>query len=102
MTIDFKKESGKVTIIMEGRLDTTTVQYAEDKVLEEVKDVNNIVFDFSELAYISSAGLRLLLELKKSKGANGGSVEIIGCNDDVREIFAITGFDSVFNLGEPK
>ncbi len=98
MKINFTNKDSKLVIAMTERLDTTTAQYAEDKIAEKIGDNINIVFDFTELAYISSAGLRLLLAIKKDMGQKGGSVEIIGCNNDVKEIFEVTGFDSIFNM----
>ena len=98
MKITFNNENGKLVIKISERLDTSTYQMAEDKIQENIGDNKNIILDFSELAYISSAGLRVLLEVKKDIDKKGGTVEIIGCNDDIKEIFEVTGFDSIFNM----
>ena len=98
MKITFNNENEKLVIKIRERLDTSTYQVAEDKIQENIGDNKNIILDFSELDYISSAGLRVLLEVKKDIDKKSGTVEITGCNDDIKEIFEVTGFDSIFNM----
>ena len=89
-------ENGKLEIKLIGQLDTTTAPMLEKEVsvLDGLKD---IVFDFSELEYISSAGLRVLLVVYKSKPADA-NMTIKNANDEVLEVFEITGLIDVFNI----
>ena len=78
MKITFNNENEKLVIKIRERLDTSTYQVAEDKIQENIGDNKNIILDFSELDYISSAGLRVLLEVKKDIDKKSGTVEITG------------------------
>ena len=93
MKIEKKLDAGNLTIKVEGRLDTNTSPELEDEM--NLEGVNKLVFDFSGLEYISSAGLRILIAAQKAMCANGGSLEIVGPNEAVRSVFEITGLDSV-------
>lgn len=93
-----KVEQKENTLYMEviGRLDTTTAPELEASLGQY--EENNIVLDFENLEYISSAGLRVLLStLKKIKKAQG-SMKILNSNESVLEVFEITGFKKIFNL----
>jgi anti-sigma B factor antagonist len=82
-------------VAIAGNLDSTTspeAQKALDSVLAEAKAV---ALDFSELDYISSAGLRVLLGAAKKLRASGGTLRIFGLNQSVREVFEISGFSSI-------
>jgi anti-sigma B factor antagonist len=93
MKIEKKLDDGNLTIKVEGRLDTNTSPELEDEM--NLDGVSKLVFDFSGLEYISSAGLRILIAAQKAMSASGGSLEIVGPNEAVRSVFEITGLDSV-------
>ena len=61
LNIETKKNNGELLIALEGRLDTVTAPELEAVIKENVGDTNDLMFDFANLAYISSAGLRVLL-----------------------------------------
>lgn len=82
-----------------GRLDTAAaVQTAEDvKPLLEAKD-KEIVLDCTELETISSSGLRIFLGIRKEAAANGSHVIVRNINADIRQVFMMTGFISIFEI----
>lgn len=92
MNIDKKLDNGCLTLKVDGRLDTNTSPELETEL--QFDGVTEIVFDFSCLEYISSAGLRVLMLAKKSLA--DGPVKILHPNAMVRGLFDITGLDSVF------
>lgn len=97
MDIQIIDQEEKIKIILKGRLDTTTSPQLE----EEIKKLSNskiYQFDFQDLEYISSAGLRVLLSAYKTLNKNGGSMNLIHLNKDVMEVFEITGFKKLFQL----
>ncbi|THF76864.1 STAS domain-containing protein [Cohnella fermenti] len=99
MDVTIEKQ-GEVRIIrIGGRLDGTTMQQLEAQFLELAgSGCSRFVFDLTELDYISSAGLRvMLLAVKKTKAA-GGRLALYGLNDNVSEIFRISGFSTIFSL----
>ena len=98
MNIDKKLENGCLTLKVEGRLDTNTSRDRSES--RTVDGVREIVFDFSGLEYISSAGLRVLMTAHKAMMACGGKMSVRNPNDIVKGVFEITGMDGVFNIVE--
>ena len=98
MALNIKKELNGTTLnlVLEGRLGTTTAPQLSAEI-DALEGVNEIMWDFSELNYISSAGLRVLFKAQKLMSARGG-MKIAGANDDIKEIFDITGSSSMFTL----
>jgi len=96
MEILVKKED-KLVFELSGRLDTITSPILEEKVKNE-KVEEDLVLDFTNLEYISSAGLRVLLSLKKSLGALGKNLIISNINDVVKEVFNVTGFINILTI----
>lgn len=88
----------ELNIKLIGRLDTTTSSLLEQKLKEEKIDEAKIVLDFSELEYISSAGLRIILALKKNLDKDGKELEIHNINAVVKEVFEVTGFINILNI----
>ena len=82
-----------------GRLDTpASVQTAEDvKPLMEASG-KEIVLDCTELEYISSSGLRIFLGIRKEAAAHGSKVIVRNINADIRQVFMMTGFVSLFEI----
>ena len=95
MEIIKKIHENESTIYLKGRLDTTTVSELE-KELEDIDNTKNIVFDFENLEYISSAGLRIILKVKKQND----TTKVINCNSEVYEIFDMTGFTQIINVSK--
>ena len=87
MEINHEKENGIVHIAIKGRLDAATVPEAK-KFIEENVDREDIrfIFDLFNLEYISSAGLRLLLQISKEAQKKGGQIVLCCPNDNVREV----------------
>jgi len=96
--MEIKKEldGSKLTVHCEGRIDTMTAPAFEAE-LQNLDGVTDVVLDLKELTYISSAGLRVLLQLSKVMSKKG-SVSIVNVNDVVKEIFDITGFSDIFEI----
>ncbi len=80
-----------------GRLDTTTAPQFEQEIKKYIS-VPNLQVDFKNLEYISSAGLRVLLAVYKQVTKQGGAMKLCNLNDQVMEVFEITGFKKIFKL----
>jgi anti-sigma B factor antagonist len=99
MKITKNTNGNTTTLALQGRLDTvTSTQLANELSAVFEGEAVNIVFDFSELEYISSAGLRVLLTAQKKVNALGTEMKITGANETVKEIFDITGFSGIINI----
>ena len=87
------------TVELNGRLDTPAAVEAQKVfgVLLENAD-KEITIDCTELKYISSSGLRLFLMLRKETTTKGGHITIFNINDDIKEVFKITGFLNLFEI----
>lgn len=96
MEISKKLEDGRLTLKVAGRLDTNTSPDLEAEL--KLDGVNEIVFDFAALEYISSAGLRVLMTAQKAMMAAGGQMTIAHPNEMVKSVFDITGMSSIFNI----
>ncbi len=97
MTITKKQDGTTLEVILEGRLDGTTAPELEEALQGGLDGVEELIMDFSNLEYISSAGLRVLLSLHKTMNGKG-NMKVIHANEIVMEVFEVTGFDSVLNI----
>ena len=97
MTINKNLEGSKLTVAVEGRLDTTTAPQLEEEFKNSLEGVEDLVLDFSKLDYISSAGLRVLLATRKNL-PKGGDMIIRNANQNVMDIFTMTGFDNILTI----
>ena len=88
------QNGGSLTIALQGRLDTTTAPELEKELLSSLNDAADLTLDFSELDYISSAGLRVLLSAHKAMSCKGG-MKVTHANEIVKEVFEVTGFADI-------
>ena len=97
LNIQKNKNGTDFAIALEGRLDTTTAPQPEKELKDDIDGVSELSFDFSKLEYISSAGLRVLLSAQKIMNKQGHMV-IRNVNDDIMEIFEVTGFSDILDI----
>jgi len=90
----------QVTVVeMEGNLDTNTSVDAQEQINELISGgAMKLVVDFAAVDFVSSAGLRVLLATAKRLGGSGGSLRICGLNDEVNEVFEISGFSTILDV----
>lgn len=97
MTVKKEIDGKKLYVYVDGRLDTTTAPKLESEVKDEVNAASEITFDFKNLEYISSAGLRVLLAFQKLVGKDEKMV-IKNANDTIMEVFSVTGFSDILTI----
>jgi anti-sigma B factor antagonist len=97
MTINKTSNGTRLTIALEGRLDTTTAPQLETEVKNTLSDVKDLTFDFTRLDYISSAGLRVLLSAQKVMNKQG-NMRITNVNETIMEVFDVTGFVDILTI----
>ena len=97
--LDIKKnlEGTKLEFVLDGRLDTITAPQLEEEVKASIDGITELVFDFSNLAYVSSAGLRVLLSAQKTMNKQGTMV-VRNATEEVKEIFEVTGFSDILTI----
>ena len=97
MTIEKKINNDAVTLIVSGRLDTQTAPELENELDAVFTGLKELTFDMTNLEYVSSAGLRVILKAQKTMNAQG-SMKLTGVNDSIMEVFDITGFLDILTI----
>ena len=98
LKISFERLKKSLTVTMSGKLDTDAAIWAEKSVLTALDGAEKIIFDLNGLEYISSAGLRILIEALKKVKAQGGTMTLKNIGEQVREVLDMTGFAQIFNV----
>lgn len=99
LTLSKKQETTTLTIILEGRLDTTSAPQLEETIRTSSGGISTLILDFSKLEYISSAGLRVLLCTQKVMNKQGRMI-LRQVNQDVKDILDMTGFSDILTIEE--
>ncbi|MBQ3357254.1 MAG: STAS domain-containing protein [Oscillospiraceae bacterium] len=97
MVITKNAEGEKLTLHVQGRLDTTTAPQLEAELKDSVGGVSELVLDFAGLDYISSAGLRVLLSTQKVM-TRQGSMVVRNVSGDIMDVFELTGFSDILTI----
>ncbi len=99
MTTQIQENGNQIIAKFSGRLDTNAaIQTAEDvKPLLEATN-KDIILDCDALDYISSSGLRIFLKIRKVASANSNKVIVRNINDEISQVFMMTGFVSIFEI----
>ena len=97
MTVTKKVKDNELTVALEGRLDTITAPELEAELKESLEGITVLTFDFKDLEYISSAGLRVIMSAQKIMN-NKGEMKIYNVNETVMEIFEVTGFSDFLTI----
>ena len=97
MTIEKNLNAAELTVKVTGRLDTTTSPELEAEVMGAIAGVTKLVLNFEALEDLSSAGLRVLLQVQKIMNKQGEMI-IRNVNETINEIFEVTGFSDILTI----
>ena len=97
MKIKKSQNESQLIIALEGRLDPLTAPQLEAELNASLDEIAELVFDFKDLEYISSAGLRVLLSAHKAM-AKKGSMKVTNVREEVMEVFELTGFSDILTI----
>jgi anti-anti-sigma factor len=98
MTISKSKDNDTLVISLDGRLDTTTAPQLQAELIPEFDNAKEILLDFASVAYVSSAGLRVLLMGEKTAKAKSASMKLSNVSEEIMEVFEMTGFSGILNI----
>ena len=98
MTIEKQMSGTTLTMTVEGRVDTQPAPQLEAFIKDSIADAQTLILDFAGVSYISSAGLRTVLNAQNWMDAKGGSMEIHNAAGMILNVFKITGFDTFLTL----
>ena len=88
----------ELTIEVKDRIDTVTAPDFENEILDEMGKFDSLIIDFTNLEYISSAGLRVLIATQKKLKPENIPMTLINVNDTINEIFRMSGFDKILKI----
>ena len=97
MEINKEIDGKRMTVVLIGRLDTNTSPQLDDELKNHLPSLKTLIFDFRELSYISSAGLRVILSMKKIMKEQS-EMTIINVNETIMEVFEVTGFSDILTI----
>lgn len=97
MKITKSKEETVLTLALDGRLDTNTAPDLETELKASLDGVETLIMDMDMLAYLSSAGLRVILAAQKQMNKQGKMI-VRNVNDMVMEVFEVTGFIDILTI----
>lgn len=100
MTVEKEKNGGCLNVKIDGSVDVNTSQGFRSEIIDELDDVSLVRFDMEKMDYISSAGLRVILEIFQILDDKGGRVSLVNVRDEVREIFEVTGFTNFMEMND--
>ena len=98
MEVKFNKQDSTLTVVISGNIDTVTAPELDSQLQENLSGIKDLVLDFAAVDYISSAGLRVILMANQQMEDVDGNMSVKNVNEDVRDVFEMTGFDSLLNL----
>ena len=98
MEITITQDGNTATLVLDGKLSVATSPDLDAAINGLPESTCNFVIDLSKLDYISSAGLRVLVSTEKTAGQRGGSMLLLHPNDEVSEVFDMTGLADVFTI----
>lgn len=97
-----QEEKGVHIVKLDGRLDASTTPIVEKKLAGLLEVSTRIAIDFTNVGYLSSAGMRLLLALTKKMDAKKGQAVFFGMEEDVFEIIKMAGFERILKIYKTK
>ena len=98
MNIQRMQNGDKTELVLSGRLDTTTAPQLQESLISEFNTAKSVTLDFAGLAYVSSAGLRVLLMGEKAAKAKGSKQTLVNVSAEIMEVFEMTGFSNVLHF----
>lgn len=98
LNIEQQRNGTTLTLQLTGRLDTATAPQLEQCLQGSLDGVQELVLDFSQLAYLSSAGLRVLLKARKQMDRQRGTLVVRHANEMIQEVFEVTGFADILTI----
>ena len=99
MEVNINKQNGVTNVALIGRLDTpASLEVAKTLEPLQADAAGTIVLDCKDMSYISSSGLRIFLTLRKAAAAKGGKIIVKDINNDIRQVFMMTGFLNLFEI----
>lgn len=100
--VNISQDDSVTVVELVGELNTTTAPDIQKQILPLAEPGSKILLDMTQVGYMSSAGLRVLLSLYRQISASDGKIVLIGVNEEIENVMSVTGFLSFFTLSESR
>ena len=98
MKVEIQKNGTELTLVIEGKIDSTTAPTLEITLESRLSGVTKLVFDFAGVTFLSSAGIRSVLSAMVQMKEQQGTIVLRNVADDVKKVFVMTGLDTVLTF----
>ena len=98
MTIEQTTDDGSITLALYGELTAMTAEQLGSAIKKATVETDHLILDFTNLEYVASAGLRVLLDTKKLLDAKSGKFIVRNVSEAIMRIFEITGFSDILDF----
>ena len=98
MEIKLQKNGASLMVAVDGKIDTNTAVEFGQAVFDNIDNINKLVLDFTNVSYISSMGLRMLLECQKKMKSQQGEMSLMNVQYAVMEVLEMTGFTKILKI----
>ena len=96
-----EQKDGVSVLNIKGRVDASTSSQIHEKIMDEIeKGTNSMLVNFSDVSYVSSAGLRVFIYASKTLSSKSGTFSICSLNKNIEKIFEISGLLKIFPIYE--
>lgn len=91
MNVEYLKNDKSMTVKPEGRMDTNTSPILNDQTKAKMEDITELILDLEKVPYVSSGGLRVILEWMQIMEDRGGQFKMLHVNDNIKNVLDLTG-----------
>lgn len=98
MKVTVQETEAAVIAAIEGSIDSKTAPDLQQSILPVINDRNKMILDLTEVTFVSSAGLRVLLMVYRQLKAKDGKVFLVGVSEEIKDVMFMTGFISFFEI----
>lgn len=98
MKVSIEKAGSNIIARVEGSIDSKTASDLQQSILNVINDGAKLILDFTNVSFVSSAGLRVLLMVYRQQKAKNGKVILVGVSEDIKDVMFMTGFISFFEI----
>ena len=100
MELDIQKQDDIIIIRPKGSIDSKTAGNLQKRILESISEADQVAMVFSDVDFVSSAGLRLLLMMYRQVTAKNGAVVLVDVSEEIKEVMEMTGFIKFFKFSD--
>ncbi len=100
MNIALRTEGAIAVALLTGAIDGKSAPQVQIELSPTIESFEKIILDLSEVSYLSSAGLRLLLLLHRQATAKEGKITLIGLSEEIADTMSMTGFSNFFDIAD--